>query len=140
MRLGINLLIAALSAALFCGTGRAAEFHPRDAAHALDGTDNVAEVSMLQEAYRTLAKADHDYAGHRKKAMKALEKACDLLGQGASTGGGRQERQAVSDDELRAAQRIIQQVRDTAAQRGQHVVAGHLDIAISEISQALAVK
>jgi hypothetical protein len=104
------------------------------------GLDNVAEASLLTQAYDTLAKADHDYDGHRKKAMKDITAACDDLGQGIGATGGRKERQHVSDDELRAAQRIVERVRDNAMDRNQHKVVTHLDDAINEISQALDVK
>jgi len=38
-----------------------------------------AAVASLRQSYATLAVADHDYKGHRVKAMKAIEAACKLL-------------------------------------------------------------
>src|ERR1700749_3238365 len=119
---------------LLCLSGRGV------AAVMLDGTDNVSEISMLEEASRVLAKADHSYAGHRNKAMKSLEKACDILGRDISGNGAGKERQNVSDNELRAAQRIIENVRDVAVEKNQHEVVKHLDNAINEINEALKTK
>ncbi|HEY1628734.1 MAG TPA: hypothetical protein VGF52_02680 [Tepidisphaeraceae bacterium] len=131
MRLGLNLLIIASCLAWLGGRGFAVVM--------LEDMDNASECSLLSQAYSTLAKADHDYDGHRKKAMKAIEAACDALGQGIAS-AGKIQRQHVSDNQLRAAQRIIERVRDNALQRDQHKVVNHLVDAINEISQALDTK
>jgi predicted ABC-class ATPase len=131
MRLGSLVTIAAVCVALGLGSIVAADVPP---------LDNVSEVSLLSQAYSTLAKADRDYAGHRKKAMKEITTACDLLGRGISTSGGKNQRQSVSDNELRAAQRIIQRVRDVAEEKDQQEVVKHLENAVQEIDSALKVK
>ena len=68
------------------------------------------EVQTLHSAYMTLALADHDYDGHRMKAMHALEKACKLLGTDISGDYKDKQPQPTSDDDLRNAQSIIKQV------------------------------
>ena len=132
MRYRLLLLITVL----ICGSGVAAA-HP--GASTLSGTDSTSEVSLLADAYRLLAKADSNYAGHRVKAMKALQKACDLLGKDITAVAGSTRRQSVSDDQLRAAQRLIQRVRNIVADQNKKDVVACLDEAINEISLALQV-
>src|SRR5581483_5813463 len=66
-------------------------------------------LGLLRSAYATLAVADHDYKGHRVKAMKAIENACKLLGTDISGEGKGKEPQAISDTQLRAALAQVQQ-------------------------------
>jgi hypothetical protein len=132
MRLGLFALII-----VSCLTLSGSVAH---ATQRLAGMDDSAEISLLRQAYRTLAKADHDYAGHRVKAMKAIEAACDLLGEDIRGGGKGKERQPVSDDELRSALTIVQNVRNNAVQRDQEKIVDHLNDAIKQISFALEVK
>jgi hypothetical protein len=97
------------------------------------------EVAVLKEAYDTLEKADHDYKGHRWRAMKHIEKACDLLGSPIKGDGKGRQPQPVSDTELREAQGKVEAVRHHIA-GGQPAIATELDAAIKEISTALTVK
>jgi hypothetical protein len=101
---------------------------------------NVAELTQLRQAYTTLAVADHDYKGHRVKAMRAIEAACDILGSDIRDKGKGREKQAVSDSQLREAQGFVQQARGIAAQQNQAKVIQHLTMAINEISIALTIK
>ena len=60
-------------------------------------------VPVLRTAYITLATADHDYKGHRVKAMKAIEAACTLLGSNIAGEVKSHEPQPISDAQLREA-------------------------------------
>ena len=97
------------------------------------------EVGYLQQVYATLATADHDYKGHRVKAMKAIEAACKLLGSGIGGDGKGREKQALSDAQLREAIAMLQNARGIVAARGQKKVLTHIDTAIKELSIALTI-
>ncbi len=98
-------------------------------------------VALLRPAYITLATADHDYKGHRVKAMKAIEAACALLGTDISGEGKGHEPQAVSDAQLRQALSEVQQASAAVpAGKSQKKIVTHLDKAISEITTALTIK
>jgi len=98
------------------------------------------EVGQLRQAYAILAKADHDYKGHRVRAMHAVEAACDALGQDIRGDGKDVEPQPTSDEELRQAQQIIQGVESEATSNKQPRIARHLERAVNEINIALSVK
>ena len=102
--------------------------------------NNAAELSDLRQAYSTLAIADHDYKGHRVRAMHAIEAACDLLGTDVRGDAKGREKQAVSDTQLRQAQALVQQAQALATQQNQKKVAKHTARAIEEISIALSIK
>src|ERR1700728_3198325 len=81
---------AVLVTALSCGVSLYAITTP--SAQPLAGVDagqslfetvafsDSAEAGMLHRAYHILATGDHDYHGHRAKAMHAVEAAAKLLG------------------------------------------------------------
>jgi hypothetical protein len=99
------------------------------------------EVATLEQAYDTLAVADHDYKGHRVKAMKAIAAACKLLGTDISGRGRGHEAQPLSDEQLRQVLATIEQVRGSLAAAGaQPAVVKHLDVAINQLSTALSIK
>jgi len=100
-----------------------------------------AAVAELRQAYATLAVADHDYKGHRVKAMKAIEAACKLLGTDISGDSKVREKQAISDAQLRSALAEVQQVSTAIpAGKGQKQIVNHLNKAISELTTALTIK
>jgi hypothetical protein len=117
------------------GGGKNAAPHTASGAQA-----DSSEVQALRGAYMTLSIADHDYKGHRVRAMRALERACDLLGSDIRGDGKGKEPQAVSDAQLKESQAAIQKVRDGIAAGSQPKVVGHLDKAIKEIGIALTIK
>jgi hypothetical protein len=101
---------------------------------------NGSEISLLQNAYTLLSTANHDYDGHRVKAMKSVRAAAMQLRvslQGEMHGN---EQQATSDAQLRQAQKMLQQVRSAAAERKQRRLVKHLDTALEHLSAALAAK
>lgn len=98
------------------------------------------EAGLLQAAYNTLSVADHDYKGHRVKAMKHIEAAAKLLGLNLQGDGKGHEKQFVSDAQLREAQTQLQQVSSSLTGRKQPRVAKQVDAAITEISTALSIR
>ena len=90
----------------------------------------------LDDAYATLAQANHDYKGHRARAMKQIEAAVKELGGAISGKGKGHEPQGTSDAQLRAAQSLLQQT--TSGLSGKALK--HVNNAIAEINDALAVK
>jgi hypothetical protein len=103
---------------------------------------NVAtsESDSLKNAYATLSKADHDYKGHRKAAMDHIERACKLLGTPIKGDRKAGEAQGVSDEQLRAAQTILEAVRAQAAANNQKQVLTQIDDALAELKTALSIK
>src|ERR1035441_903304 len=65
-------------------------------------------VTLLDDAYATLAQAKHDYKGHRVRAMKQIELALGEKGAKVSGKGRVRETQGASDAQLRAAQALVQ--------------------------------
>lgn len=98
------------------------------------------EVATLRQAYGTLAVADHDYKGHRVRAMKAIAAACRLLGTDITGEGVGREKQAFSDAQLQQVLATVQQVRNSLASAGtQPRVVKHLDAAINQLTIALSI-
>jgi hypothetical protein len=96
------------------------------------------EADMLREAYDILARADHDYKGHRAKAMHEIEEAGKLIGMNLRGEGHGRERQAVSDTQLHHAQDLLEQVRNNVV--GQKKVHNRVEAAIKQLSIALSIK
>ena len=97
-----------------------------------------AEAGMLHRAYHILATGDHDYKGHRAKAMHAVEAAAKLLGLDLHGDYKEHEVQVLSDDKLREAKGLIANVLLNAEVKGQPHVTKHLNKAIDEINAGLA--
>ena len=91
---------------------------------------------LLSQAYADLSQADHDYKGHRVRAMKQIEHAAKELGFTLSGTGHGHEAQVTSDDQLRAAQGLLQQAVSGLPPRAQE----HVQKAIEQISVALSIK
>jgi len=101
---------------------------------------NGTEISLLQNAYVLLSTANHDYDGHRIKAMKSVHAAATVLRVSLQGEGRGQEQQGTSDAQLRQAQKMLEQVRTAAAGRKQRRLVKHLDTAIQHLSAALSTK
>lgn len=97
-------------------------------------------LASLQQAYGLLAKADHDYQGHRAKAMHAIRAACHMLGAKEPGDGKGGEQQVASDQQLKQAQQLLQAARGAFAQQKNPRILKHIDAAIAQINAALAVK
>jgi hypothetical protein len=124
------------------------------------------EVVALRQAYVLLAAGNHDYDGHRVKAMDAVQAAAQILydhlmRQGnarqkaaaakekAAIAAAREamnrvqmlhEPQATSDRQLRKAAEILVELRPTVVAHKQKKVLEHVDRAVKEIGIALAIR
>ncbi len=92
--------------------------------------------TKLDDAYATLAQADHDYKGHRAKAMKEIELAVHELGGKISGKGRGREPQGTSDAQLSAARSLLQQAAGGLSKKALK----HVDAAIEQINIALSIK
>ena len=101
---------------------------------------NSTEAGLLRDAYRILATGDHDYKGHRAKAMHSVEAAAKLLG--LDVAGDLKDRtpQALSDARLQEAQGLLNRVLESAEVKGQKKVVKHLNEAVNQINVALQVR
>ncbi len=70
---------------------------------------SAAPAQLLRQAYVRLSVADHDYMGHRVRAMRQIEAAAKLLGVDLKGDGKGHEPQGTSDQQLHAAQALLQQ-------------------------------
>jgi hypothetical protein len=118
---------------------RAAGYNPYYTA-GYRGTPATGDVQTLTQAYSTLASADHDYQGHRIKAMHAIKKAARLMGQKVGGDGKVKEQQNLSDNQLRGVQTMLQKVRSSVGGRNSQHVLEHLNSAIHEVNIALSIK
>jgi hypothetical protein len=141
--------VAALAAALTYGVGARATTVPAVLSSspgiAQGGFQEVAfrdsaEADMLRQAYRILATGDHDYKGHRAKAMHAVEAAGKLLDMDLAGDLKDRTPQPLSDDKLREAQTLISQVLGAAEVKDQKRIKRHLNEAVNQISTALATR
>lgn len=107
---------------------------------ALDTPSKNGEISLLQNAYVLLSQANHDYDGHRVKAMQSIHKAALLLKVNLQSKGNVREDQGTSDAKLQEAQKLLEQARTLAVGKGQRKFVKHLDAAIGHLSSALAIK
>lgn len=104
------------------------------AAHAEPPRDELAH------AYRLLKTANHDYDGHRVKAMEEVKAAASDLG--IEVGGELPDRehQWKSDDQLKEARRLLRDAKDKLEAHDRDRVAEHVEKAIKEINASLEVK
>jgi len=98
-----------------------------------------AEAGMMHRAYRILATGDHDYKGHRVAAMHQIEAAAKLLGLDLSGDLKDRQPQVLSDDKLREAKGLLQNVLGAAEVKGQPRISKHINRAIDEIGAALSI-
>jgi hypothetical protein len=99
-----------------------------------------AEAGMLQNAYLILATGDHDYKGHRVRAMHQIEAAAKLLGMNLSGDAKDKQPQPLSDAKLREAQGLLQNVLGAAEVKNQKRVTKHINEAINQINTALSIR
>ena len=145
-----TLRIVALVTALACGaSARATAVSP---ALVLSGPGvseggiqviafrDSAEAEILRRAYRILATGDHDYDGHRVRAMHAVEEAGRLLGMDLDGDLKDRTPQRLSDDKLREAEGFINQVRGAAEVKDQKRIVRHLNEAVKQINIALRIR
>jgi hypothetical protein len=101
---------------------------------------NSTEAGMLQNAYLILSTGDHDYKGHRVRAMHQIEAAAKLLGVNLSGDGKGKQPQPLSDAKLREAQGLLQSVLGASEVKSQKQVTKHLNAAVEQINIALSIR
>lgn len=94
----------------------------------------------LVHAYVLLKLANHDYGGHRLRAMEELESAGKMLGLELKGDGSEHERQLKSDEHLVEARRLLQHAREKLEARDRERAAERVDSAIKQIDLALRVR
>jgi hypothetical protein len=99
---------------------------------------NVA--TLLAEAYTDLDHADHDYDGHRIKAMRHIEAAGKLVHLKLGGDGKGHEKQGVSDEQLAAAKNILGQIQSELAGDKKSRILHQVDKAQEELTIALKIK
>ena len=99
-----------------------------------------AEAGMLRSAYLILATGDHDYKGHRVKAMHQIEAAAKLLGMNLSGDAKDRQPQPLSDAKLREASGLLSNVLGAAEVKSQKRVTKHITEAINQINIALTIR
>jgi hypothetical protein len=99
-----------------------------------------AEAGMLRSAYLILATGDHDYKGHRVRAMRQIEAAASLLGMNISGDAKDRQPQPLSDAKLREAQGLLQSVLAASEVKSQKRVTRHVTEAINQINVALSIR
>src|SRR5437660_6428160 len=109
------------------------------------------EVAALRKAYFLLAEANHDYDGHRAKAMGHVKHAVELLEGGkdlyvqwekekAKRTPRLHEPQSWSDAQLRQAAGVLQELAKGMAQAKQQRVHEHVEKAAAQIGVALQIR
>ncbi|HXR03772.1 MAG TPA: hypothetical protein VN836_03595 [Verrucomicrobiae bacterium] len=101
---------------------------------------DTAEAGMLRSAYIILATGDHDYKGHRVRAMHQIEAAGDLLGMNLRGDAKDKQPQPLSDAKLREAQGLLQNVLNSAEVKSQKRISKHIVAAINQLSTALSIR
>jgi hypothetical protein len=99
-----------------------------------------AEAGMLHRAYRILATGDHDYKGHRVKAMRQIEAAAKLLGLDLSGDLKDRQPQVLSDDKLREASGLLSNVLGSAEVKNEKRISKHITEAINQLGIALSIR
>jgi hypothetical protein len=91
---------------------------------------------LLQQAYHLLHRADHDYKGHRARAMHEIEEAAKFFGVHLRGDGRGDENQGSSDHQLGEAKGLLEQASGELSGRPLH----HVENAIGQLARALSIK
>lgn len=124
------------------------------------------EAQALRSAFMSLASANHDYDGHRWKAMMAAKESFHVLHEAIRKGGTPQQKagtealraeiaaaeaaarqrgpvheaQGASDAAMRQAGETLAQIRASMAQHKHQTAMGHVDRALHQIRIALNIR
>ena len=101
---------------------------------------NFSEAKALTSAYLILATGDHDYKGHRVKAMHQIEAASKLLSVDLGGDAKDRQKQVLSDDKLREARGLLETVLDASEVKAQPRISKHITEAINQINVALTIR
>jgi hypothetical protein len=96
----------------------------------------AANPKLLDDAYATLAQSNHDYKGHRDRAMEQIKLALRQLGTDVSGHGKGREPQGTSDAQMGAALKLLEQARDGLTDKSLK----HVNNAIDQLNTALAIR
>jgi predicted negative regulator of RcsB-dependent stress response len=91
----------------------------------------------LAHAYYLLKTADHDYKGHKAKAIHEIEQAGHEIGMKFEGHISDHERQLKSDEQISAASGLLRDARDKMEASDRDKAATHLQKAIEEVDAAL---
>ncbi len=94
----------------------------------------VQEVSVLKNAYILMAMGDHDYDGHRVKAMHQVEEAIKKLDHSIMKDGSKGQKVVATDDEIKAARAEFHARQQGKVHEGQEMS----DLQMREAGQLLA--
>jgi hypothetical protein len=94
----------------------------------------------LAHAFYLMKRANHDYAGHKAKAMGEVELAAKALDLNLGGDVPEKEQQWKSDDQLKEGRRLLVEARDKLEARDRERVAMRVETAIKEVDEALKVK
>jgi hypothetical protein len=138
---------AVIITALACGISlrAATPATPQTLADAVTGPNQFqtvafSEAQALTDAYLILATGDHDYKGHRVKAMHQVEAAGKLLGVNLHGDDKDRQKQALSDDKLREVRGMLETVLGAAEVKDQPRISKHITEAIHQIDVALSLR
>jgi len=98
------------------------------------------ESQALTSAYLILATGDHDYKGHRVRAMHQIEAAGKLLDMDLAGDAKDRQTQVLSDDKLREARGLLETVLGAAEVKDQPRISKHIAEAINQIDVALSIR
>jgi hypothetical protein len=138
----------------------------KKAASAVISQGKLTEAEVLTNALILLEGANHDYNGHRAKAIHAVKTAINILDASVLKNGTPQQKvaavqdkavvkatdaatkrtpalhelQVASDLQMRQAGQILLQIRPTLAANKQNRVLPHVDTALKEIGIALKIR
>jgi hypothetical protein len=102
--------------------------------------NNTIEIASLERIYQILTMGNHDYKGHRVRAMRAIARATKALGGNISGDGHTKENQSASDALLHQAQTLLEQVANSFSTSDPKNVSKDLNEAVQQLSTALSIK
>jgi hypothetical protein len=108
------LLTAVFTGLLVAGEGRSRQKNPNGANTAAKQAVKIEEAAVLNDAYVLMAMANHDYAGHRAKAMEYVEYAIKRLDGSVMKNGTNSQKVVAARDEIDTARaKFLAQRRGT---------------------------
>ncbi len=102
--------------------------------------DALSAADALRNAYAILKTGDHDYQGHRIKAMHEIEAAAKYMGVTLRGDVRDKTPQALSDEKLREARGLLETVKVSGSAKSPRQVVWRIDDAIKEINFALSIR
>jgi hypothetical protein len=132
--LRFSVIATVLALALIGGLDSRAQSAP--ATPSAPAVASATAITQLTQAYAALSVADHDYQGHRVKAMKQIEAAAKELGISLTGNGKGHEQQVTSDQQLQTATSLLQQALGGLPPKAQK----HVSKALEQLSIALSIK